>query len=63
VLVVDDEFGVRSGIKQILRDWKATVDDAGTGREALACSIPTPTTVACSTTACRYRRAYDPADP
>lgn len=36
VLVVDDEFGVRSGIKQILEMEGYLVDDAGTGREALA---------------------------
>lgn len=36
ILVVDDEFGVRSGIKQILEMEGYQVDDAGTGRDALA---------------------------
>lgn len=36
VLVVDDEYGVRSGIRQILEIEGYAVDDVGTGREALA---------------------------
>jgi signal transduction histidine kinase/FixJ family two-component response regulator len=36
VLVVDDEYGVRSGIKQILELENYDVDDAATGAEALA---------------------------
>jgi two-component system phosphate regulon sensor histidine kinase PhoR len=36
ILVVDDEYGVRSGIRQILELEGYDVDDAGTGAEALA---------------------------
>ncbi len=36
ILVVDDEYGVRSGIRQILEIEGYDVDDAETGREALA---------------------------
>jgi two-component system, OmpR family, phosphate regulon sensor histidine kinase PhoR len=36
ILVVDDEYGVRSGIKQILELEGYDVEDAGTGAEALA---------------------------
>jgi signal transduction histidine kinase len=36
ILVVDDEYGVRSGIRQILEIEGYDVDDAGTGAEALA---------------------------
>lgn len=36
ILVVDDEYGVRSGIKQILEIEGYDVDEAGTGAEALA---------------------------
>jgi two-component system, OmpR family, phosphate regulon sensor histidine kinase PhoR len=36
ILVVDDEYGVRSGIRQILDSEGYEVDDVGTGAEALA---------------------------
>ena len=36
ILVVDDEYGVRSGIRQILEIEGYEVEDAETGREALA---------------------------
>jgi two-component system, OmpR family, phosphate regulon sensor histidine kinase PhoR len=36
ILVVDDEYGVRSGIRQILELEGYDVDEAGTGAEALA---------------------------
>ena len=36
ILVVDDEYGVRSGIRQILEMEGYEVEDAGTGAEALA---------------------------
>jgi YesN/AraC family two-component response regulator len=44
VLVVDDEFGVRSGIKQILEMEGYLVDDAGPAARHSRCSMPTPTT-------------------
>jgi signal transduction histidine kinase len=36
ILVIDDEYGVRTGIKQILEIEGHEVDDVGTGAEALA---------------------------
>lgn len=36
ILVVDDEYGVRSGIRQILEMEGYAVDDAATGQEALS---------------------------
>jgi len=36
ILVVDDEYGVRSGIRQILEIEGYKVDEAATGAEALA---------------------------
>ncbi len=44
ILVVDDEYGVRSAVRQILELEGYEVADAGTGEEALALLASNDTT-------------------
>ena len=52
ILIVDDEYGVRSGIRTILEMEGYEVGEAGDGAGALAPWTSATTTSPCSTTVC-----------
>ena len=52
ILIVDDEYGVRSGIRTILEMEGYDVREADCGEAALLCLDTSPWTWCCWTTAC-----------